>query len=236
MRRSDQNLNEMTARIQNARRLSAPHRSSPVHWHPEPKSDNASSNDASEHSDQSHYALGNQAQRTCSMTDVKSRDLVARFESTQYTQDNGGAPSGFYVLNCSWCEDGYLDSLSDDLRPIHKLHRHVIHSHRNAIDDEAGRYTLSRMLVSCAILVVDGTDEWFESHTNGRKVKSGRDLRRMRSTTHGEPDKRRKSTSQTVPSSSSISKEGPRDASSGKKEENSFGRKSDSSECRICLC
>jgi hypothetical protein len=28
---------------------------------------------------------------------------------------------------------------------------------------------LSRMLVSCAVLVVDGTDEWFESHTNGRK-------------------------------------------------------------------
>jgi hypothetical protein len=65
---------------------------------------------------------------------------------------------------------------------------------------------------------------------------NGRDLRRARSTTHEETDKRRKSTSQTAPSSSLISKEGPHDASSGKEEENSFDRKSDSSECRICLC
>jgi hypothetical protein len=53
--------------------------------------------------------------------------------------------------------------------------------------------------------------------------------------THEETDKRRKSTSQTAPSSILISK-GSHDASSGKKEENSFDRKSDSSECRICLC
>jgi hypothetical protein len=223
--RSDQDPEEMSTRIESARRLSALHRRFSLHLHPESddsESVNASPDDASVYSDQSYYVLESQSQKTCLMADVKSRDLVARFENTRYSRD---ASSGFYIIDCSWCEDGYLDSLTDILRPIYGLHRHVIRSHRNVLDYEARKYTLSRMLLDCGVLVVDGTDEWFESHINGRKAKSACVPQRTRSKTREYTDKRRKSTVQSVRSSSSISIGGLRDLAFGEEEEKISGRK-----------
>jgi hypothetical protein len=85
--RSDQDPEEMSTRIESARKLSALHGRFSLHLHSESddqESVDASSDDASVHSDQSYYVLESRSQKTCSMADVKSRDLVAIFENTRY--------------------------------------------------------------------------------------------------------------------------------------------------------